>query len=82
MSYIEPFMHDLQSPIKSTIHFLSEVEDNALCLKKKKKTDKQTNKNKQTLILETSELNTKEEFLKPLSTGDREKNEVIMTNRN
>ena len=81
MSYIEPFMHDLQSPIKSTIHLLSEVEDNALCLKKKK-TDKQTNKNKQTLILETSELNTKEEFLKPLSTGDREKNEVIMTNRN
>ena len=50
--------------------------------KKKKNTDKQTNKNKQTLILETSELNTKEEFLKPLSTGDREKNEVIMTNRN
>ena len=82
MSYIEPFMHDLQSPIKSTIHLLSEVEDNALCLKKKKKTDKQTNKNKQTLILETSELNTKEEFLTPLSTGDREKNEVIMTNRN
>ena len=82
MSYIEPFMHDLQSPIKSTIHLLSEVEDNALCLKKKKNTDKQTNKNKQTLILETSELNTKEEFLKPLSTGDREKNEVIMTNRN
>ena len=75
-------MHDLQSPIKSTIHLLSEVEYNALCLKKKKKTDKQTNKNKQTLILETSELNTKEEFLKPLSTGDREKNEVIMTNRN
>ena len=76
-------MHDLQSPIKSTIHLLSEVEDNALCLKKKKKkTDKQTNKNKQTLILETSELNTKEEFLTPLSTGDREKNEVIMTNRN
>ena len=50
--------------------------------KKNKKTDKQTNKNKQTLILETSELNTKEEFLTPLSTGDREKNEVIMTNRN
>ena len=73
-------MHDLQSPIKSTIHLLSEVEDNALCLKKK--TDKQTNKNKQTLILETSELKTKEEFLTPLSTGDREKNEVIMTNRN
>ena len=75
-------MHDLQSPIKSTIHLLSEVEANALCLKKKKRTDKQTNKNKKNTYLETSELNTKEEFLKPLSTGDREKNEVIMTNRN
>ena len=51
-------------------------------LEKKKRTDKQTNKNKKNTYLETSELNTKEEFLKPLSTGDREKNEVIMTNRN
>ena len=40
-------MHDLQSPIKSTIHLLSEVEDNALRLKKKKKqTNKQTKTNK------------------------------------
>ena len=79
MSYIEPFIHDLQSPIKSTIHLLSEVEANALYLKKKKKL---TNKNKKNTYLETSEFNTKEGFLKPLSTGDREKNEVIMKNRN
>ena len=46
MSYIEPFMHDLQSPIKSTIHLLSEVEANALYLKKKNK-NKKTNKQKQ-----------------------------------
>ena len=47
MSYIEPFIHDLQSPIKSTIHLLSEVEANALYLKKKKKKKKTlTNKNK------------------------------------
>ena len=41
--------------------------------------NKQTNKQKQkNTYLETSEFNTKEEFLKPLSTGrgDREKNEV------
>ena len=82
MSYIEPFMHDLQSPIKSTIHLFSEVEANALYLKKTKKTKRLTNKNKKNTYLETSEFNTKEGFLKPLSTGDREKNEVIMTNRN
>ena len=33
-------MHDLQSPIKSTVHLLSEVEDNALY--SKKQTNKQT----------------------------------------
>ena len=45
---------------------------------------KQTNKQTKTKItyLETSEFNTKKEILKPLSTGDREQNEVIMTNRN
>ena len=47
---------------------------------KKKKT--LTNKNKKNTYLETIEFNTKEGFLKPLSTGDQEKNEVIMTNRN
>ena len=73
-------MHDLQSPIKSTIHLLSEVEANALY--SKKQTNKQTNKNKKKAYLETSEFNTKEDFFYiPLSTGDREKNEVIMTNR-
>ena len=72
MSCIEPFMHDLQSPIKSTIHLLREVEAYALYLKN---TNKQTNKQTKTKItyLETSEFNTKEEFLKPFSTGDREK---------
>ena len=56
MSYLEPLKHDLQSPFKSTIHLLSEVEANALYLK-----------------TQTNKFNNKEEFLKPLSTGDREK---------
>ena len=46
--------------------------------------NKQTNKQTKTknAYLETSEFNTKEDFFYiPLSTGDREKNEVIMTNR-
>ena len=54
-------MHDLQSPIKSTIHLLSEVEANALY--SKKQTNKQTNKQKEkNLYLGKSEFNTKEDF--------------------
>ena len=51
-------MHDLQSPIKSTIHLLSEVEANALYSKK------QTNKkkNKKTLIYRQVNLTLKKIF--------------------
>ena len=55
--------------IKSTIDLFGEVEANALYLKKIKLKTKQKS-------IETVEFFTKEESLKPLSTGDREKNEV------